>query len=424
MRTLRAALVLSLVALAGRAAAKQPVLVVSVDGMDQRYLSDCDRLGLKIPNLRRLIREGQWSAGVVGVIPTVTWPSHTTIITGVEPAQHGILANRRPATEGGTPYWSVDFLKVQTLLDAAHQAGLKTASIHWPVTVGAASDFNLPEYFLKWRGGQVDLRAVSSKANPPDLVARINGMFPSFRQEWMGDRTRALAARYLLRTERPDLLLLHFGEHDAEAHDNGPFTPEALAVLEYTDELLGTLLQDAPPGYAVVVVSDHGFEKLEREVHLNVVANEKGVKGLRPMGGIIVADDAEAAKRLGELRADPQYGIGREVPRDEISRFSPDLLDSSAVFESAPGVWFGSASSGELVTKPSEAGRHGHWPTRYRAVYLAWGSGIRPQRIPEISIKDVAGRLAALLGIPFEPGAARDMKVGGAIQEGKTADPN
>jgi hypothetical protein len=403
LKTLRTILVAALCA-SGGAHAKQPVLVISVDGMDQRYLTDCDKLGLKIPNLRKLMREGQWSAGVVGVIPTVTWPSHTTIITGVEPAEHGIQANTRPAKDGGGRYWSVDFLKVQSLLDVAHGAGLQTASIHWPVTVDAASDFNLPEY---WEKGAVDLRGVSSKASPPDLVSRINGMFPSFRQEWMNDRTRALAARYLLKTERPDLLLLHLGDHDSEAHANGPFSPEALAVLEYTDELVGTVLQDVPPNYAIVIVSDHGFEKLEREVNLGVVANERGVKGLRPVWGVVVADDAEAAKLLAELRPDPQYGIGREVPKEEIQRFSPDLLGAAAVCEPAPGVWFGTATSGDLLPRLTEAGRHGHWPTRYRAAYLVWGAGVRPGRIPEISIKDVAGRIATLLGIEFKAGVPR-----------------
>ena len=124
MKILRAALLPILFVAAG-AHAKQPVLVISVDGMDQRYLSDCDKLGLKIPNLRKLMREGQWSAGTVGVIPTVTWPSHTTIITGVEPAEHGILANTRPTKDGGGRYWSVDFLKVQSLLDVAAQGGIE-----------------------------------------------------------------------------------------------------------------------------------------------------------------------------------------------------------------------------------------------------------------------------------------------------------
>src|SRR5262245_28268182 len=232
--------------------------------MDQRYLSDADKLGLKIPNLRRLMREGQWSAGVIGVVPTVTWPSHTTMITGVDPTVHGILGNRRPATEGGDYYWTVDLLKTTTLLDAAHRAGLKTATITWPVTVGAASDFNLPEYFAKRRGGSMDLRTISSKANPQDLVDRITRMFPSFRQEWMDDRTRSLAVRYLLKAERPDFMLVHFVDLDSEAHDNAPFTPEALAILEYIDELIGSVVKDLPPNYALVVVSDHGFEKVDR----------------------------------------------------------------------------------------------------------------------------------------------------------------
>ena len=142
-------------------------------------------------------------------------------------------------------------------------------------------------------------------------------------------------------------------------------------------------------------------------VNLGVVASQRGVKGLRSLGYVTVADDAEAAKLLGALRPDPQYGIGRVVPKEEIQRFSPDLLSATAVFEPAPGAWFGSATSGDLVSKPADLGRHGHWPTRYRAVYLAWGQGIRPERVPEMSLKDVAGRIAALMGITFEPGSVR-----------------
>ncbi len=76
--------------------AAQPLVVISVDGLDNRYLAEADQRGLKIPTLRRLMREGQYSRGVVGVVPTITWPSHTTILTGVDPVVHGILSNWRP----------------------------------------------------------------------------------------------------------------------------------------------------------------------------------------------------------------------------------------------------------------------------------------------------------------------------------------
>ena len=119
---------LPLLFLASAALARQPLVVISVDGLDNRYLADADGMGLKIPNLRRMVREGQASRGVVGVFPTVTWPSHTTIITGVDPVVHGILGNQRPRSEGGAYYWSVSLLKAPTLLDAAHRAGLKIAA--------------------------------------------------------------------------------------------------------------------------------------------------------------------------------------------------------------------------------------------------------------------------------------------------------
>jgi len=401
-RTVRSVVLFILFAVAGESFAKQPVVVISIDGMDQRYLSDRDKLGLKIPNLRRLIREGQWSAGVVGVVPTVTWPSHTTMITGLDPTEHGILNNRRPANEGGNYYWSVDLLKTTTLLDAAHSAGLKTATITWPVTVDAASDFNLPEYFGKRQGASMDLRTMSTKANPRDLAERITKMFPSFHQEWVDDRTRILALRYLLRTQRPDFTLVHLVDLDNEAHANGPFTPEALSVLEYQDELIGTALQDLPTNYAVVIVSDHGFEKVEREVNLNIIADQRGVKGLRPLGGIVVASDPQSFELLRDLQRDPKYGIGREIPKEEIRRFAPSLASEDGVFESAAGVWFGSTNAGEVFPKPEQLGEHGHWPTRYRAVFLVRAPEIRAERLPEISMKDISQKLAILLGISFQ----------------------
>src|SRR5262245_17449592 len=256
--------------------AGRPLLVISVDGLDYRYLRDCDKLGLKIPNLRRLMREGEMPEGIIGVFPTVTWPSHTTLITGVDPSVHGILGNRRPREEGGDYYWDASLLKTKTLWHAAREAGLKTAAITWPVTVGASIDFNLPEYFQKRRGGAMDLPSIEKKASP-GLVEKISKAFPSFAQEWMDDRARTLATIYLLKDENPDLLLLHLVDLDAEAHENGPFTREANAVLEYTDELIGQMLQAAPPETTVAIISDHGFARADRIVHVNQLMARHGL---------------------------------------------------------------------------------------------------------------------------------------------------
>jgi hypothetical protein len=382
--------------------ARQPLLVISVDGLDQRYLANCDEMKLKIPNLRRLMREGQWSQGVLGVVPTITWPSHTTILTGVDPSVHGIQSNRRPAGEGGDYPWSATLLKSRTLIDAAHSAGLKTAAVTWPVTVDAPLDFNLPEYFVRRRGGAMDLKSIESKSVPAGLASRIASVFPSFAQEWMDDRTRTQAVVYLLRTEHPDFTIVHLVDLDSEEHDNAPFSREASAILEYTDELIGRMLEALPRGYAVALISDHGFERIEKEVNLAALAGRKGIQGVRASGSIAIAETSAAADFLRETAKEPVYGIGRVIPKEELARFAPQLQNSPAVFESAPGILFLSGGTEtEIFTKPREIGNHGHWPSRYRSVYVLWGAGISAARLPEFSLKEIAGRLAAVLDVKW-----------------------
>lgn len=377
--------------------AAQPLVVISVDGLDNRYLVNADQMGLKIPHLRRMMREGQVSRGVIGVVPTVTWPSHTTIITGVDPVVHGILGNQKPKSEGGDYYWDASLIHVRTLLQAMHEAGKTTAAITWPVTVNAPVDWNLPEYFRRRQGGSMDLRSIESKSNPPDLVSKISAEYPSFAQEWMDDRTRTLAALYLVKHARPDLLLVHLVDLDSEEHENAPFTRETNAVLERTDELIGEVERALPAGYALAVVSDHGFEQVNTLVNLKAVA-----PNVIAFGGIAIAPDEAAAESLRKFRKDPRYGIGREIPKEELARFPSALLSKpAAVFESAEGVMFFPGKDGQIFSKPTEIGNHGHWPQRYRAVYVLWGPGIAHEALPEFSMKEIAGRLAKVAGVKF-----------------------
>lgn len=378
------------------------LLVISVDGLDQRYLRDADKAGLRIPHIRRFIREG-WSVdGVVGVVPTVTWPSHTSIITGVPPAQHGILGNRRPASEGGEYYWNAALLKVPTLLDAVRQAGLKSAAITWPVTVDAPVDYNLPEYFAKRNGGGMDLHSIESKGTP-GLVARIAAMYPSFAQEWMDDRTRALATMYLLREPKPDLILVHFVDHDSEAHETGPFSREANAKIEYTDELLGSVLGVLPKEYVVALVSDHGFERTDATVNFRTLL-EPVAADCTVTPFLLIAKTQAAAERIRVLAREPKHGIGREIEGTELRQLAPSASAGAvAAWEPAPHHSFTTSNSAELHSKPRELGNHGFWPTRqdYRSVFVLWGKGIKPGKQGEMKMIDIAARLASIVEVPY-----------------------
>jgi predicted AlkP superfamily pyrophosphatase or phosphodiesterase len=388
-----------LLCLAVAVARGTPLLVISVDGLDYRYLRDADQLGLRIPHMRRLAAEGASAAGVVGVVPTVTWPSHTTLISGVPPHVHGILGNRRPKSEGGDYYWSASLLRSRTLLDVLREKGMKSAAVTWPVTVDAPIDFNLPEYFQGRNGGAMDLPSIESKSTP-GLVQEIAETFPSFAQHWMNDRTRALATVYLLESRKPDLLLLHLVDHDAEAHEQGPFSREAKAILEYTDELIGEILRAAPKEMIVALVSDHGFERTDTVVNLRMLREDN--VSITPF--LLIARNDAAAAKVRKLRMDPKLGIGREVPVAECKDMSIDCGEALAVWEPAEHFAFsaGDPASKELHTKPREKGNHGLWPTRanYRSVFVLWGPGIQQQELPEMQMIDIAARFAQVLGVP------------------------
>jgi predicted AlkP superfamily pyrophosphatase or phosphodiesterase len=356
------------------------VLLVSVDGLDQRYLSQCDRLGLKIPNLRRLMQEGTLADGVVGEVPTITWPSHTTMVTGVPPAVHGIQKNQ---------VWDYSSIQVKTLWDEMRAHGQTTAAITWPVTVNAPITWNLPENFAKRQGGSMDLESVAAKATP-GLVEEIDAKYPSFSQQWVDDRTRTLAALYLLREKRPALLGVHLVDLDAEEHETKPFSKASNAILEYTDELIGQMLAAMPRDTVFALVSDHGFVSVEKTVH-PLVGNASPF--------LVTAADAKEARELEQLREDPANGIGRRIPSQEWKRFMPGAPEPVAAFEPADLFLFSPAPTEGRYGKPYEIGTHGLWPGRpaYRSIFLLWGPGIKAERLPEMPITGIHPRLRSLL---------------------------
>ena len=390
---------------------------MSVDGFDWRYLRDRDAMGESIPNLRMLVAKGEVADGVTGVWPTITWPSHTSLITGVRPDQHGILGNRRPRAEGGEYYWSAHLLKVPTLLNCVADQGMTSAAVTWPVTVDAPLTYNLPEYFQRRDGGAMDFASVASKAVPSSLPADISHDFPSFPQQWMDDRTRTLAVVWLLQHKQPDLLLVHLVDLDSDQHDLGPFNASSRAIVERTDDLIGQMMAAMPKDYDLVVTADHGFERVDHMADLNVLLEENGIRGdVHSMGGIATTNDPAVAREF--LRRESEAGkdgIGRVVPTAELEQYAPNLSGSLLAVEPAEHIIFGFGAPGNdrlgggvppsgrapYLAPPSEKGNHGFWPTRhdYGSVYLLYGPGVITRHLPRIEMISIKDRLSQVLGL-------------------------
>ena len=388
-----AAACLSILLTAQAQAAK--LLVISVDGLDWRYLRDRDALGLKIPNLRKLMAKSQIADGVVGVWPTITWPSHTTMLTGLRPDQHGILGNAAGAPDPALSYWSASKIKVPTLTQCLAGAGRSVGAVNWPVTVDAKINWNLPEVYARRRGDSSDMDTVD-KFGTAGLVAEIGRAYPSFPQQWLDDHSETLATIYILTRKQPDLMLLHLAETDAEQHQQGPFVPHAKALVERADELIGDILKALPKDYALAVVSDHGFEQIDHIANLKAMAAADGVTAAMTVtGGLVTSSDPQA---VAWLKAQSGKGeVGREVPPEELKRYAPQL--SGAGFEPAPRVMFGNGKEPRTISETK--GNHGFWPTRpdYHSVFLLSGPGIQPGKLGTIEMVSLKNRLAGALGV-------------------------
>jgi predicted AlkP superfamily pyrophosphatase or phosphodiesterase len=221
------------------------VIMISVDGMGSSYYT-APPPGLRIPNLQRLMKEGSYAEAVEGIYPTVTYPSHTTLVTGRLPAEHGIYSNlssREPGKNPGDWFWFAKDIKVPTLWDEAEGHRLTTGATFWPVTAGAPIYWNVPEIWDPQKPLQADPSYVAKYATPGLLFEALLEIGPPQPGQEL-DVMRTRLAAFVLKKYKPNLLLVHLCDLDGQEHQFGPDSPQVEATLKKIDGHVGEL----PPG--------------------------------------------------------------------------------------------------------------------------------------------------------------------------------
>jgi predicted AlkP superfamily pyrophosphatase or phosphodiesterase len=412
-----------------------PLCLISVDGLCASALGE--RV-LSLPALRGLAARGATSAGLTPSFPSVTWPCHTTLVTGARPARHGILGNqvfdrreRRPVSHYGDR--SGMRPRVETLYEAAAAAGRTTAAVCWPQTRGAGClRDNVPEFYE-----QELFETYASRPLWDELCAA--GLPVDRYGEWsarhalgpLQDWLTLEIARHILRRRPPDVMLVHFLVVDSFQHDHGVDSPEARWALEYVDRLIGSLVDElAAVGRLeqtnVVVVGDHGFAPVDRRTLPNVVLHAEGLLDLDRQGAMVdhrvwVAANGGSAHvyvapgpqrgalvaRVRERFAGAE-GVGLVLGAESfgdlgLPRPEDDPTQGDLILVAAEGWYFGEhATEDAAAVAPSYRGMHGHLPEdpRLRAGFVAAGPGIGEGiALPGLDHLDVAPTLAALLDV-------------------------
>jgi alkaline phosphatase D len=339
--------------------AKHYVVLVSIDGF--RY--DYAKL-YGATHLDAIAKDGATASdGMLPAYPSVTFPNHYTLVTGLYPEHHGIVAmsfydpqrkeryafnDAKAVTDGswyrGVPLWSL-----------AEKQGMRAACFFWPGSEAEIAGAR-PSYYLKY----------DDKVPDEERVEQV--------VEWLK----------LAPAKRPHLVTLYFAEVDHAGHEYGPDAPETRAAVRHVDSVIGTLrahLAKLHLPIDLVVVSDHGMAKEQGGwIDLDQYADFTGVE---TAGALMYPDsEAAAAKLYAKLRiVSNKFKVYRRdrMPAELDYTGEPRIGDPVVVATGPYSIRVhGPADSAR--DHPPNKGVHGYDPgsvPEMRAIFYAEGPDIR-----------------------------------------------
>ncbi len=439
--------------LSGLFGAAQPakhVVLISIDGFRPDFYQDASWNTI---NLHQMKEQGVYAEGVQGVFPSVTYPSHTAMITGALPIRHGIYYNVyfEPFGKPGRWYWNASEIKIPTLWDALNKAGMTSAAVHWPVSVGAPVTYNIPEVW-QWPGKKLLLDKVSQNAHPAGLfeeaqqnaTGRLNEV--DYNGDYLSaDENMARIAGYLFQKYKPNLLAVHLANTDHFEHEQGRDGDKVRLAVASADRAVRTIREaidkaGMTDSTAIIVLGDHGFSDIHSTLMPNIWLRDAGF--LTPSqegssnnwkalfhtagGGAFLQlknkSDKASLQKVRDLLSQLPEGIKRMfrvVERRELDSIGADP-NAVLALAAVKGISFSDSDKGSGYVKAAKGGTHGYFPDfkEMQTGFIGYGPGFKKGAvIPVMSLQDIAPIVAALLNIPFNapdgimyPGMFDDVK--------------
>jgi len=398
------------------------VIFLTIDGLRPDFYLDSE---YHMPQLQALMKDGAYAKGVNSVFPSMTYPSHTTIVTGVQPAKHGVFYNNIFTPDGAQqqPYWQDRSIHVTTIWKAAKAQGMTVASLYWPVSANAPVDYNIPDIGSLGDG-------VREQYSLP------NGFYAEVKKEVFGGVDKIDAgknqnvgkiAAYVIQKSKPQLMTIHLFSVDHAEHVQGRHGEEVNEAVADADAAIGIII-DALKTAGIwentvfLIGGDHGFYDVKKTISPNVWLKEAGLINdlksgdwkaqFNTSGGSAYlylkdpADQESINHVMSILKAQPdsvqQYY--RLISKEQLTKggFNPNVAFALTAEHDAA---FSSAITGNAL-KSGKGGTHGHFPDtkNIRTGLVAHGPGIRKGAvIEEMNLRDMTPIIVKLLGLPFPP---------------------
>lgn len=391
----------------------------------------------RLPNFGSIWERAARVNRVRSVYPTVTYPCHVSMMTGVYPERHGIVNNEQSILLKTHTPWEMyaRAIRVPTLFDAAHAQGLKTACVFWPVCAGSESiDYLLAEY---WPQHGESLRQSYVEAGASPEVMRIVDRYMPLNVSRVHPEADAFinaCAADMIREFKPNLMLIHPANIDDYRHKTGLFSDRVTHGLHEIDNWLGELMRACRDAGIYddtdfFIVSDHGQLNIVRTVSPNVMFRRRGLIDVDADGNItgyrafcksaalsaqiyLRDPDDEATRRevyelLCDMCREGVWGISRVYTAEEARREEHLAGGFSFVIETDGYTSFTSDWREPYVraldVDDYRFGRatHGHQPDKGpQPTLIAFGPDIRPGAVVErAALVDEAATFARVLGL-------------------------
>lgn len=365
---------------------KPYVIMISTDGFRYDYAKKYNA-----ENLLKLSNSGVRAEAMIPSYPSITFPNHWSLITGLYPSHHGLIdnffydykrkeayamSNKKNAEDGswygGTPLWGL-----------AEKQGMVSASLMW---VGSASDAGgmRPTYYYPYH----------EKFTPSEKVEKVIN--------WLK----------LPEDKRPHFISLYFPEVDGSGHHYGPDAKETETAVHLIDEAIGNLVQKVNDlglkNVNFVFVSDHGMIKVDGGTPLEIPAilfdkNRFDFYNSQTLLRVYVKNQDEVKSVYKELKKnktdDYEVYLDKKLPKylhfatrdDQYNRIGQVLL-----IPKAPKIFLEKG-------KKTSVGKHGYNPRlvpEMKATFYAWGPEFKNNLvIDEFANINVYPLVAEILGL-------------------------
>ncbi|KMQ62641.1 phosphodiesterase [Chryseobacterium sp. BLS98] len=386
---------------------KPYVIMISTDGFRYDYAKKYNA-----ENLLKLSNEGVQAKAMIPSYPSITFPNHWSLATGLYPSHHGLIDNffydykrkefyamsdKKNAEDGswygGTPLWGL-----------AEKQGMISASMMW---VGSASDAGgkRPTYYYPYH----------EKFTPSEKVDKVI--------DWLK----------LPMDKRPHFISLYFPEVDGSGHHFGPEAKETEEAVHLIDRAIGDLVQKVNnlelKNVNFVFVSDHGMIKVDGGAPLEIPAilfnkDRFDFYNSQTLLRVVVKNPDEVQSVYKELKAgktdDYEVYLDKRLPKylhfgtkdDQYGRIGQILL-----IPKAPKIFLEKG-------KKTSVGKHGYNPRlvpEMKATFFAWGPQFRNNVVvDEFSNVNVYPLVAEILGLKIDQPIDGKIKVlKGTLKEKK-----